>query len=59
MKKKSSWDAILRLENPDQMFDLVIASVYICAQFGRPMPVDEAREVFIKIKKILAATTKL
>jgi len=53
MDKKLPLYQILKLKNPDLMFDMVITNAYFCGQFDKNMPVDESREVFEKMKKLL------
>jgi len=61
MKRKSAedpWESILDLKDPDNMFDLTCAGIYVAGYIGDPMPVDESRKVFAKIKAILIAKQK-
>jgi hypothetical protein len=51
--KRTAWDAIMDLKNPDEMFDLVCAGCYFAGNLDGMMPVDESRKVFEKIKKLL------
>ena len=49
----NAWKDIEKMKDPDAMFDLIISGIYFAAQFGNPIPVDESRIVFKKIKKLL------
>lgn len=49
-----SWIKRLRTANKiDQAFDLLIANSYFAGQFGQQIPVDESRECFEHIKRLL------
>ena len=44
---------ILKMKNPDEMFNLLIAFIYFAGKFDMNIPVDESREIFEAIKKRL------
>lgn len=51
---KKSWvDDILKLKDPDQLFDLVCFRNYVCGDMDLNIPVSESRKVFERIKKLL------
>jgi hypothetical protein len=52
MKKNHIFSHLLKLKDIDQMFDMIIAGVYFAGSLQRPIPVDEAREVFQAIKRL-------
>lgn len=44
---------VAKLKNPLTMFDLCISTAYFAGKFDLPAPIDETREVFEAIKKLL------
>ena len=46
-------DLIMKLKDPDQIFDLICAANYFCGNFNNPIPVDESRKAFKRIKQLL------
>ncbi len=50
---KTPQEAILELKDPMQMFDLVCAYNYFAGKFNNVCPVDESREVFEGIRKLI------
>jgi len=50
---KTPHDLIMKLKNPLEIFDLVCAANYFCGNFNQPMPVDQSREAFERIKLLL------
>lgn len=46
-------DTFKGLKDPDQIMDLLLFASYSAGLFGTPMPVDESREVFENIKKLI------
>jgi hypothetical protein len=42
-----------RMKDPDKLFDLICVANYFAGTFDRRMPVDENREVFERIKKLI------
>ena len=42
-----------KLKKPDEIFNLLISTSYSCGKFGADIPVDETRDVFEHIKKLL------
>ena len=57
-RNKTPMDMIKGLKDPDQIFDLVCAANYFCGNFNSNMPVDENREAFDVIKKLLVEANK-
>ena len=51
---KTPHDFIMELKDPLEIFDLVCASNYFCGNFNQPMPVDNSREAFERIKLLLS-----
>ena len=51
---KTPHDLIMKLKDPLEIFDLVCAANYFCGNFNQPMPVDQSREAFERIKLLLA-----
>ena len=59
MKKyKTPHEMILKLKDPLEIFDLVCGANYFCGNFNQPMPVDESRKAFDRIKELLAPSRK-
>ncbi len=50
---KTPHDVIMKLKDPLEIFDLICASNYFCGNFNQPMPVDNSREAFERIKQLL------
>ena len=50
---KTPHDLIMKLKDPLEIFDLVCAANYFCGNFNQPMPVDQSREAFERIKLLL------
>lgn len=46
-------DLIMKLKDPLQIFDLTCAANYFCGNFNQPIPVDQSREAFERIKQLL------
>ena len=51
---KTPHDLIMKLKDPLEIFDLVCAANYFCGNFNQPMPVDQSREAFERIKLLLS-----
>lgn len=51
--KRTPMDMIKGLKDPGQIFDLICAANYFCGNFNQNMPVDNNREAFEIIKKLL------
>lgn len=54
--KSGPFDDLLRMRSPkhvDQIFDLICAHNYFCGRFDSKIPVEESREAFEHIKKLL------
>jgi len=49
----SSFKMIMRLKDPLQIFDLICVANYFAGNFGLDAPVDESREAFGRIKKLI------
>lgn len=52
----SALNEIMALKDPDQMFDLIVMMAYMRGNLNGMVPVDESRQVFEKIKKLLTPT---
>ena len=52
-KNTTPFELILKLKDPDEIFDLVCAGNYFAGNFNSRMPVDESRKAFKRIKKLL------
>lgn len=60
-KKVRAIDMYLRMRSPKhirEMVDSLGMLNYFAGQFGGPMPVDETRELFEHIKKLLAKSNE-
>ncbi len=44
---------ILRLKDPDRIFDLICFHNYIEGKLNRDIPVEDSRKMFERIKKLL------
>lgn len=44
---------LLKEKNPDDIFDLVCAAMWFSGNLDQNIPVDDAREVFAHIKKLV------
>lgn len=53
MNKDHPFTEIIKLSDLDQMFDMLIYAIYSYGSLGRSIPVDEAREVFERIKELV------
>ena len=53
IKNRTPHDMIMKLKDPDEIFDLVCAANYFAGNFNQNMPVDESRKAFKRIKKLL------
>lgn len=57
-KKVTAWMMLMKMKNPEEIFDLVIWGAYNCGSFGANVPVEETRKVFEHIKKLLTKHAK-
>ena len=57
MKNKTPYELINRLKDPDEIFDLICSANYFCGNFNSPMPVEDSRKAFERIKKLLRNNT--
>lgn len=55
---RTPWDMMKTLKNPDEIFDLVCAANYFCGNFNSPIPVEDSRKAFKRIKKLLESNGK-
>ncbi len=55
---KTPHDLIMKLKDPDEIFDLVCVANYSCGNFNQQIPVDESRKAFKRIKKLLIERIK-
>ena len=53
MKKQEPYKDLLKIRDADQAFDMLCCFMYFAGKFDANMPVDESREVFKHIKKLL------
>lgn len=53
MKQDDPFKMMKRMKKPDEIFDLVCLANYMRGQFNGMVPVEESREVFDHIKKLL------
>ena len=53
MKNKTPFEMIRKLKDPLEIFDLVCAANYFAGSYDSSMPVEESREAFNVIKKLL------
>lgn len=53
----SQINSLLRMKNPDQIFDLICAYNYFWGTSHNKVPVEENRLVFKRIKKLIAKTS--
>jgi len=44
---------IMKLKDPLEIFDLVCAANYLSGNFNNPMPIEESRKAFERIKELL------
>lgn len=51
-KLRDSWKFLMRMRDPDHIFDLVVWGAYMAGTCKAEMPFEEARKVFIHIKKL-------
>ena len=51
---KTPHDLIMKLKDPMEIFDLICVANYFCGNFNQPIPVDQSREAFERIKLLLA-----
>ena len=56
--KNDSWRLLKQLRNPDRIFDLLIAMSFMRGGTNGMVPVEESRDVFGHIKKLLAKANK-
>lgn len=57
-KNQTPYDMIMKLKNPDEIFDLVCAANYFAGNFNQNIPVDNSRKAFKRIKELLTTTKK-
>lgn len=57
-KNHTPYDMIMKLKNPDEIFDLVCAANYFAGNFNQNIPVDNSRKAFKRIKELLTTTKK-
>lgn len=50
---KEPFEMIIKMKRTDEMFDLLLHSIYLAGQFGNVMPVDESRKIFQIIQDIV------
>ena len=43
----------MKLKDPMEIFDLICVANYFCGNFNQPIPVDQSREAFERIKLLL------
>lgn len=53
MKENKLIKTMLRMKDPDSIFDLILVVNYMAGRFDEPHPIDESRKVFEHIKKLL------
>jgi allantoicase len=52
-KRQTGFEMIMKLKDPDQIFDLVCSANYFAGQFNNNIPVDDSRKAFERIKELL------
>lgn len=57
-KTKTPQEMIINLKDPFQIFDLTCASNYFAGKFNQPMPVDDSRQAFNRIKELILKDSK-
>lgn len=50
---KTPHDLIMKLKDPEEIFDLICVANYFCGNFNQPIPVENSREAFKRIKILL------
>lgn len=57
-KNKTPYEMIVKMKDPDQIFDLICSANYFAWNFNQNMPVDESRKAFGRIKELLVEESK-
>ena len=55
---KTPHDLIMKLKDPMEIFDLICVANYFCGNFNQPIPVDQSREAFERIKLLLTGNKR-